>query len=1116
MKLSSAKIKDRFSKKIIIPGLFMCLSVLIFSAGVFFYKIDVVKALDVFKPPVDGDPACQNYDCPTSQGTYTPSVSYPTIKFWAVICDSETDLPNLNLPHPSYDTTTGKPINGGLTITEAWVKDWVSQRSPRCRFGDGWVFGYGPGTASKAYERTDPYGPNWTTLNPTSNGVAVASIDTKKIFANFDIGTESNTQHWWVTDFNDPIKGYKDSLTNYSNPTTYVIYEPRVYASVMSGPGTYADPNKVRVPPGWLPDEFVQFSQYDNPPPGVYGSSVSSELRCYDNHVGYDNYDYVRILKNTTQYDCVLFTAYQTPPEATIDVNPYCDVGSWSLNKNIVEPTGITGSGSNPASYKVNPQEGTSYNLSVQMKDGYVLDGISTSDSSELFPNPSIYVTAKDRKAFNIQCHKVDVPQDCKQPASNPKQCPEPYLPGTYTETTSYSCPGDIPSTTSDLTTACKTAPSLCPEPTVQPYSYTDISGVASCDPGYAAAGACDFHCPTGQSGDINVVRVVGDAPQCSWLPWKEVSNTCTPINVSCPDKKVENLGCPASTPNGSHIRTTTYSGDSCTPSVSDNNTCSPVGSCLITKFPNDNVNDGQALVQWESDANTLNLSGGPFNNAPVQAPNGSFFTPLAGGTTLTLTGNGGQCTRSAYYFGPVCIPSTSCSAQGATCGEISDGCKTISCGGPCGGAPVLTATPAACGTGQVNLSWTPVPGALYYRVDRGGQGNYLKDVYGLNTTDDVGLSAGWRYDVAPVFTSGLGTYSNPAGATSLGECTLGAINVKNNTNGGWTINPGNLKGTGNGSVNISPDTVNGTTYWITADPVTGYDFPPTITNDLSGGSAMTLFSKSANQTFTLSYSPTGGGGGSAFDYSLSRSLVSISGPRGGSAQNLITKTLISPSKWVKCADENGTCSFSGTQQVRYGANGIYKTLTITNGTECSNAVFGDPVPGVVKSCDIGNSQQVSLTATDIPGISYSFSGDSCAPTCFSSVLFTIGQSAPLGDHLITVTGSPLNKTTLFHLDVTSSNDVQVACSASSQTTKVGVPVTLSAHASGGSETYSPVTWSGNSIPTNPAPTDNPYTVTYSTAGAKIAQATVHDTDGKVGTCTITINVSFNPKFEEF
>ena len=54
---------------------------------------------------------------------------------------------------------------------------------------------------------------------------------------------------------------------------------------------------------------------------------------------------------------------------------------------------------------------------------------------------------------------------------------------------------------------------------------------------------------------------------------------------------------------------------------------------------------------------------------------------------------------------------------------------------------------------------------------------------------------------------------------------------------------------------------------------------------------------------------------------------------------------------WASCAGENGTCSFSGVMTVAYGANGSYAYATVGGGVSCSNSVFGDPAPNVVKSC---------------------------------------------------------------------------------------------------------------------------------------------------------------------
>ena len=68
---------------------------------------------------------------------------------------------------------------------------------------------------------------------------------------------------------------------------------------------------------------------------------------------------------------------------------------------------------------------------------------------------------------------------------------------------------------------------------------------------------------------------------------------------------------------------------------------------------------------------------------------------------------------------------------------------------------------------------------------------------------------------------------------------------------------------------------------------------------------------------------------------------------------------------WITCASENGTCSFSGTRQVRYGANGTYAYKSASGSISCSNAVFGDPVFGVAKTCSYAETTtRTSTTPT--------------------------------------------------------------------------------------------------------------------------------------------------------
>jgi alpha-L-rhamnosidase len=57
------------------------------------------------------------------------------------------------------------------------------------------------------------------------------------------------------------------------------------------------------------------------------------------------------------------------------------------------------------------------------------------------------------------------------------------------------------------------------------------------------------------------------------------------------------------------------------------------------------------------------------------------------------------------------------------------------------------------------------------------------------------------------------------------------------------------------------------------------------------------------------------------------------------------------PTGFAKCAAENGTCAVTGTEEVAFGADGIYSYATESASVACNDTVFGDPDYGVVKSC---------------------------------------------------------------------------------------------------------------------------------------------------------------------
>ena len=77
--------------------------------------------------------------------------------------------------------------------------------------------------------------------------------------------------------------------------------------------------------------------------------------------------------------------------------------------------------------------------------------------------------------------------------------------------------------------------------------------------------------------------------------------------------------------------------------------------------------------------------------------------------------------------------------------------------------------------------------------------------------------------------------------------------------------------------------------------------------------------------------------------------------------------TTTTTTNWVNCASENGVCSFSGTRQVRYGANGSYGYKSATGSISCSNDVFGDPIYGVVKACSYADTSTTTAPVVTAP-----------------------------------------------------------------------------------------------------------------------------------------------------
>jgi len=69
-------------------------------------------------------------------------------------------------------------------------------------------------------------------------------------------------------------------------------------------------------------------------------------------------------------------------------------------------------------------------------------------------------------------------------------------------------------------------------------------------------------------------------------------------------------------------------------------------------------------------------------------------------------------------------------------------------------------------------------------------------------------------------------------------------------------------------------------------------------------------------------------------------------------AKGVAKSCAVSSELYTACANEGGTCTVTGTKEVRYGANGQWKKRMITGSTPCDTTTFGDPLPYVGKRCE--------------------------------------------------------------------------------------------------------------------------------------------------------------------
>jgi len=110
----------------------------------------------------------------------------------------------------------------------------------------------------------------------------------------------------------------------------------------------------------------------------------------------------------------------------------------------------------------------------------------------------------------------------------------------------------------------------------------------------------------------------------------------------------------------------------------------------------------------------------------------------------------------------------------------------------------------------------------------------------------------------------------------------------------------------------------------------------------------------------------------------------------GGARPDTADSTAAAALTWTTCATEFGgssdPCLFSGTRVVRYGADSSWTVRVATDGVACGNAIFGDPIFGTPKTCQLldphfHSVSSVHPTTASIVGVDFGFNFDTVVNT---------------------------------------------------------------------------------------------------------------------------------------
>jgi len=233
-----------------------------------------------------------------------------------------------------------------------------------------------------------------------------------------------------------------------------------------------------------------------------------------------------------------------------------------------------------------------------------------------------------------------------------------------------------------------------------------------------------------------------------------------------------------------------------------------------------------------------------------------------------------------------------------------------------------------------------------------------LTSVEGRITMPQGAINASWsRNPSAGTFTSQI---TSPAGTTGrvgipklTGTITVSVDGAVVWSNGTFTARPG-IGGATQDDAYVYLTGVAPGSYTFTATGL-GNPAPPTpVGTDLPTG--YTRCAAEAGQcTFSGTRMVAYGAGTYTYKTATDTTACTNTAFNGDPAVNLVKSCYVAPlggpSGYTQCAAENGTCGFTDSRRVAYGANGAFNHRILAGGTACTNAVFGDPLDGTAKAC---------------------------------------------------------------------------------------------------------------------------------------------------------------------